>query len=63
MSLLGIPIIESDLIREDCIYLIGPKGSYAIRGTRPLTEVERAGVEARQIVREVLADVLAWLDQ
>ncbi len=32
-------------------------------GTRPLTEVERARLEGRYLVRRGMADVLAWLGE
>lgn len=32
-------------------------------GTRPLTDLEKAGQEARLVVRRGLADVLEWLGQ
>jgi hypothetical protein len=40
------------------------KRMWTIRiGSRPLTEVERAGYEARHIVRSGLTDVLDWLGE
>lgn len=61
----GIPVHTSGHLREDqaMIFRLPGQAPYMIRGLRPLTEVERAGNEARRIVRESLADVLAWLGE
>lgn len=38
-------------------------GDTIVIGTCPLTEVELAGREGRRLVREGMADVLAWLGE
>lgn len=60
----GLPIVATEALRDgDVLYVQDPGPPYLLVGTRPLTEVELAGKEARSIVQNGLADVLEWLGE
>lgn len=56
-GLAGIPLMLSPDLPDGTLVDIGGQ---VMLGTRPLTELEQAGRDARRIVREGLADVLTW---
>lgn len=64
-QMLGVPVMLSEHVRIDRALVLGPEGnpSLLIKGLRPLTPIEQAGVDAVRIVREGMADVLAWLGE
>lgn len=60
-SVMGeIQVIEDGNLRNGVGYLTG---GLMILGTRPWTEVEKAGYRAKVIVNHGLADVVRWLEE
>jgi hypothetical protein len=65
IGLMGIPVVLSDLMYDGEILLSDSQGSakQIFLGTGPLSDKEWCRREARRIVHEGLADVLAWLSE
>lgn len=65
-SLTGVPVVLSRILRDGEV-VIGfdlanaPSLTQVLMiGTRPMTDIEFAGAQARQTVQQALADVLEW---
>ena len=65
----GLPVVMCDSLKDgEVIAAIDPAHEVMptmclMIGTRPLTDVEMAGLEGRWIVRRGLADVLAYIGE
>lgn len=57
----GVDVVMSQVVRDGDAYAVGNR--ILVIGVRPLTEVEFAREEGRWLVRNGLADVLAWLGE
>jgi hypothetical protein len=62
-SMLGLPVVMSDMFADGTVIFDGVRNRRIIIGTRPPTPVEQAREDARRIVQTGLADVLQWLGQ
>jgi hypothetical protein len=56
-----VQIVRSPHVPEGTVLIGSALGSSVLVGTRPRTLLEDVRHEARKIVREGMADVLAWL--
>lgn len=64
-AMFGTPIVMSAALRDGEVVAAFDGSCHTdspllVVGTRPLTDVEMAGAEARHIVRSGMADVLEW---
>lgn len=67
MTLLpGYPIYKTSFLPDGEVMWVDDgtfRSTYVFVGTRRLTDVEFAGLEGRYMVRQGMADVLAWLGE